>query len=72
MQTSNSLNTARSTVRPRWGNAKTATEYSGLPKTRLHGLLNAGRIKSAKIGRQRLFDLDSIDALLEDGGTNAA
>lgn len=55
-----------------WGNSKSAQEAFDLPRVRLYELMNAGLIKSAKVGRQRLFDFRSIEHFLEGGGTHAA
>lgn len=44
---------------------KEACEITGLGKTKLYDLMNAGAIRTTTVGRRRLVSMDSLRALLE-------
>jgi len=44
---------------------KEACEMTGLGKTLVYQLINAGKIKTTTVGRRRLVSVDSIRALVE-------
>lgn len=43
---------------------RTAGQLSGLGRTRLYELMNAGRLASVSVGRRRLISLASLEDLL--------
>lgn len=43
---------------------RTASQLSGLGRTRLYELMNAGRLASVSVGRRRLISLTSLEDLL--------
>lgn len=44
---------------------KEATDLTGLGKTTIYSLMDAGKITSIKIGTKRLIHVDSLKRLLE-------
>ena len=42
-----------------------ATQYSGLGRTSIYNAIDAGLIKSTKVGRRRLIFRESLDKLLK-------
>ena len=73
MNTPNILEVDCGAVEPRWAHPDAAVQYSGLGRTFLYGLINAGEISSVRISKnnkakgraQRLIDLRSIDQWIE-------
>jgi excisionase family DNA binding protein len=49
---------------PRWMKVSTAVEYSAIGRSTLYELLNAGKVKSHRIGGARLIDRESLDAFI--------
>lgn len=51
----------RQTLPPRWLKIPTAVSYSGISRSTLYELLNAGKIRSHRIGSARVLDRESLD-----------
>lgn len=58
-------NTAtRQPITPRWLKIPAAVAYSGISRSTLYELMNAGQIKSHRIGAARVIDRESLDAFI--------
>jgi excisionase family DNA binding protein len=53
------------TVTPAWLDYKQAEAYSSLSRTTLWQLINARKIKAARIGRAMRIERDSLQAFME-------
>lgn len=51
-------------LQPRYIKIPTAVTYSGIGRSTLYELLNAGKIRSHKIGSARVIDRESLDAFI--------
>ena len=58
------VNVTSPSILPRWMKVATAADYSALGRSTLYELLNAGKIKSHRIGGSRLIDRESLDAFI--------
>ena len=58
-------------ITPAWLNYKQAEAYSSLSRTTLWQLINARKIKAARVGRAVRIERDSLQAFMEES-TNAA
>jgi excisionase family DNA binding protein len=52
-------------ITPAWLNYKQSEAYSGLSRTTLWQLINARKIKAARIGRAVRIERDSLQAFME-------
>ena len=52
-------------ITPAWLNYKQAEAYSGLSRTTLWQLINARKIKAARVGRAVRIERDSLQAFME-------
>jgi excisionase family DNA binding protein len=52
-------------ITPAWLNYKQAEAYSNLSRTTLWQLINAGKIKAARIGRAVRIERDSLQEFME-------
>jgi excisionase family DNA binding protein len=52
-------------LRPRVVSAKEAMRYLAIGETKLHELLNAGRIQAKKSGNRLLITVESLDAYID-------
>jgi excisionase family DNA binding protein len=52
-------------VTPQWLRPPEAERYSGLGRTTLTKLFNAGEIKAAKVGKSVRINRDSLEAYME-------
>ena len=52
-------------ITPAWLNYKQSEAYSGLSRTTLWQLINARKIKAARIGRDVRIERDSLQAFME-------
>jgi excisionase family DNA binding protein len=57
-------------IAPAWLNYKQCETYSGLSRTTLWQLINAGKIKAARIGRAVRIERDSLQAFMEQSRRN--
>jgi excisionase family DNA binding protein len=58
-------------VTPAWLNYKQGEAYSGLSRTTLWQLINARKIKAARIGRAVRIERDSLQAFLEQSANES-
>lgn len=54
----------RQPVTPRWLKISTAVAYSAIGRSTLYELMNAGKIRSHRIGGARVIDRESLDAFI--------
>ena len=52
-------------IAPAWLNYKQAEAYANLPRTTLWQLINARKIRAARIGRAVRIERDSLQAFME-------
>ena len=64
--------TQRNSIVPRWLKIPAAVTYSGICRSRIYDLLNAGKVKSHLIGTARLVDRESLDAFISSQPATAA
>jgi excisionase family DNA binding protein len=53
-------------ITPAWLNYKQAEAYSGLSRTTLWQLINARKVKAARVGRAVRIERDSLQAFMEE------
>jgi excisionase family DNA binding protein len=58
-------------ITPAWLNYKQAKAYSSLSRTTLWQLINARKIKAARIGRAVRIERDSLQAFLEQSANES-
>jgi excisionase family DNA binding protein len=58
-------------ITPAWLNYKQAEAYSSLSRTTLWQLINAQKIKAARIGRAVRIERDSLQAFLEQSANES-
>lgn len=58
--------------KPLWVDLHDAIRLSGIKRTTLYALVNAGKLKSIKIGKRRLFAVRSIENLGNDDSVKGA
>ena len=58
-------------ITPAWLNYRQAEAYSSLSKTTLWQLINARKIKAARIGRAVRIERDSLQAFLEQSANES-
>jgi excisionase family DNA binding protein len=56
----------RQLITPRWLKIPAAVAYTGISRSVLYELMNAGKIKSHRIGASRVLDRESLDAFIND------
>jgi len=49
---------------PRWLKVAAAVDYSAIGRSVLYELLNAGKVKSHRVGSARLVDRESLDSFI--------
>ena len=54
----------RQPITPRWLKIPAAVAYSGISRSVFYELMNAGKIKTHRIGGARVLDRESIDAFI--------
>lgn len=54
----------RQPITPRWLKIPAAVAYTGISRSVLYELLNAGKIKSHRIGAARVIDRESLDGFI--------
>jgi len=64
LEAANAAANPRQPVLPRWLKITTAVAYSGISRSTLYELMNAGNISSHRIGSSRLIDRESLDAFI--------
>ena len=64
--------TQRDVIVPRWLKIPAAVTYSGICRSRIYDLLNAGKVKSHLIGSARLVDRVSLDDFISAQPATAA
>jgi excisionase family DNA binding protein len=57
---------AKITITPAWLNYKQAEAYSNLSRTTLWQLINARKIRAARVGRAVRIERDSLQAFMEE------
>ena len=57
---------SRQQIPPRWLKIPTAVAYSAIGRSTLYELLNAGKIRSHRIGAARVIDRESLDAFIAE------
>lgn len=60
----NSAISYRQLIPPRWLKIPTAVSYSAIGRSTLYELMNAGKIRSHRIGAARVIDRESLDAFI--------
>ena len=61
-----SIDGSKPTITPAWLDYKQAQAYSNLSRTTLWQLINARRIKAARIGRAVRIERRSLDQFMEE------
>ena len=61
--------TAKTAITPAWLSYKQAEAYANLSRTTLWQLINAGKIKAARIGRAVRIERDSLQAFMEQSAS---
>ncbi len=64
LATANQTTVSSPEFKPRFIKIGTASAYSGIGRSTLYEMLNAGKIKSHKVGGARLIDRESLDAYI--------
>lgn len=64
LESANAAARSRQPVTPRWLKIPSAVAYSGIGRSTLYELMNAGKIKSHRIGAARVIDRESLDAFI--------
>ena len=59
--------TTENSISPLALSVNEACEASRLGRTRIYELLNAGQLKSVKLGKRRLIHADSLHRLIQEG-----
>jgi Helix-turn-helix domain len=57
---------ARQPITPRWLKIPAAVAYTGISRSVLYELMNAGKIRSHLIGAARVLDRESLDCFIQD------
>jgi excisionase family DNA binding protein len=60
----NASGSARQHITPRWLKIPAAVAYTGISRSVLYELMNAGKIRSHRIGAARVIDRESLDAFV--------
>jgi excisionase family DNA binding protein len=55
---------SRQPITPRWLKIPAAVAYSGISRSVMYELLNAGKIRSHRIGAARVIDRESLDEFI--------
>ncbi len=56
----------RHQLKPRWLKVPAAVAYSSVGRSTLYELMNAGKVRSHRIGAARVIDRESLDAFIAD------
>ena len=64
LATANAAANHPQSVIPRWLKLPAAVAYSGIGRSTIYTLLNAGKVKSHRIGSSRVIDRESLDAFI--------
>jgi excisionase family DNA binding protein len=51
-------------IQPRFLRVASAVQYCGIPRSALYELMSGNKIRSYRIGKARLIDRESLDALI--------
>ena len=62
--------TSPASLAPRYIKISTAVTYTAISRSVIYELLNAGKIKSHKVGGARVIDRESLDAFISSQPAN--